>query len=502
MTDSRGLYNDPELKQALDTTVARVCDTRRTFTDHEALAETVWSQGYDVGLQVDPRFALAQELHAEGPRQWRLAAHTVANNHLLEALQQGQWDGRNLDSMLIALDQANGGHHVFCATDPRFQAAPDGRLGAGQQLPARLDQETKTALDAHATALLGRWKESGSEPMTVREITDLLSSLECQATLKRGATAFVRAWLLEWPEAQRVGIDYWVPASAVPTAPRRRKMQVLPVLPLSISTSHEQLPPETQQAIHVLDLAESLVPQSNTMVASSASWIQTLRTVHLVHGFLPIPSNAWAAIPPRAHGVGTWEVVPGKWFESDETIWLWLDRDSRRLCGTQLEALLAWRDTGERLRVTWTAEVVVLKLEGIDPDVHQEESRLVDPTALAALRGGIGESYRQSIAIVLAEHPEGLAFREVVSAVRLRQQHTVHPGSLRAVLHAGGFESRNGLWYAGEDPRAGARRLRRAMATATLESNDSPQDEAAVSPRCVVNAVRARLRELREALAQ
>ena len=72
---------------------------------------------------------------------------------------------------------------------------------------------------------------------------------------------------------------------------------------------------------------------------------------------------------------------------------------------------LEWLEAGDRMRIQWTAEVVALRLAGHDKEVQREEERLVDPQALKALRGGAGESYRQSLQALLSEQPEGLTFR-------------------------------------------------------------------------------------------
>src|SRR5919108_3602939 len=105
MTAERGLSE--ELVRLLDATVARLSRSRRTFTELEALAE-IWNAMYEVSPQIDPRFVLAREADGTHPRHWRLATQVLANNLLLDALTSGAWDGRDLDTELARLSEADG----------------------------------------------------------------------------------------------------------------------------------------------------------------------------------------------------------------------------------------------------------------------------------------------------------------------------------------------------------------------------------------------------------
>ena len=105
----------------------------------------------------------------------------------------------------------------------------------------------------------------------------------------------------------------------------------------------------------------------------------------------------------------------------------------------------------------------MLRITGHDEDVQSEESRLVDLEELAALRGGLGESYRRSLQAILLDAQEGLAFTEVVQALRERQGHAVHGGTIRALLYAGGFVRKGRRWLPAPDSEVGARQLRAAM---------------------------------------
>jgi len=200
-------------------------------------------------------------------------------------------------------------------------------------------------------------------------------------------------------------------------------------------------------------------------------------------------------------------VLHARWFDTNEDLWVWLDREGDLLCGPGLAEKLGWCDAGERLQVQWAPDRLVFRSLGIDAEVQREEARLVDAEALAALRGGLGETYRRSLLTILGEANEGLAFPEVVAALRARQGHEVHRGTVRALLNAGGFSVREGRWFAAPDAEAGARRLRGAMVEALLPTDETKT--ATSSSDSVVNpvrlcdtarAVQARLRELIAAL--
>jgi hypothetical protein len=226
---------------------------------------------------------------------------------------------------------------------------------------------------------------------------------------------------------------------------------------------------------------------------TSTRWTTTLRTVNLLEGFLPVPAAARAAYPPASRDGGRWEVLRGQWFETGESIWVWLDWERDLLCGPDLAERLAWREAGERFEITWVAECLVLRPSGMDAEVQREETRLADAEVLAALRGGLGEPYRQSVAAILAGQPNGLSFRDLLAAVRDRQRHEVHRGTLRAVLHAGGFVCRDGRWQAGADEGRSRRLLREAV---VLAAGDVPPQEAQG------RSARGRLLDLATAVAQ
>ncbi len=493
-----------ELTRLLDAAVARLASWRRTFTEAEALS-TVWEAGYEVAPQSDPRFCLAREADGKYPRQWRLAQHTLANEKLLDALNTGAWDGRDVDAQLARLDGRDGGHHVFCPLDPRFAQGDDGRLEpADRERPVALSAATRAALDALCPALLARWQAAGGEPWTVRQVTETLSALGWPDASAREGWLQVRAWLLARPEIVRVGQDYWLPALQLPQPPRRARLQVLPVLDPAVAN----LPPAPAEfpaalapteAVEITPPVELVPLRAGEPAASAASWVVPLRTVHLVEGFLPVPESARTIYPLRSPGEDETTALRGIWFATGDRLWLWLDRTHDRLYGPALADQLAWCESGDLLHVEWTGDSVVLRVSGHDAAVQAEETRLIDVEALAALRGGLGESYRRSLQAILADAPEGMPFAAIVAALRERQGHAVHSGTVRALLYAGGFVQRDGRWFAAPQPEVAARSLRAATIAAMVHPVSSA-DPLPVTPgerlATLAHAIHLRLSEL------
>jgi hypothetical protein len=492
-----------ERSRLLDVAVDRLVSCRRTFTEAEALG-AVWEAGYEVSPQSDPRFCLAREADGKHPRHWRLVQHTLANERLLGALNVGDWDGREVDRELARMDASDGGHHVFCSVDPRFERRADGTLEpADRERPVLIPDATRAELDGLSSTLLERWQAADAEPRTVRQVTESLGELGWKAAPDRESWLQVRAWLLERSDFVRVGQDYWMPAGGIPPTPKRQRLQVLPVHGPGVTV----LAPEggeaavagaTPQVVEVSPPAELVPVQAGEPTTRTANWVVPLRTLQLVEGFIPVPKDARAIYPARAPGEAETTVLRGMWFSTGDRLWLWLDRTCDRLYGPALAEQLAWCEAGDLLRVEWSGDGVVLRVAGHDSAVQEEETRLVDPEALAALRGGLGESYRRSLQAILAAEPNGLRFPEVVVALRERQGHAVHGGTVRALLHAGGFVQRDGRWLAAPSAEVAARSLR-AATVATLarvpDANGSSTQDAAPL-RTLASAIRDRLTEL------
>ena len=502
---------DDELARLFDEAVARLSTCRQTFTDEEAMLP-IWQSNYDISPQSDPqgRFVLAYEADGRHPRQWRLSTQALANNRLLDALRSGAWNGRDLDDELARLDAEDQTHYVFCPADPRFTQHPGGTLEpSDSEYNLVLPPETKAALDAFGPALLEQWHSEGAEPLTVRQLTERLGNLGWTEATARNGWLLVRAWLLGWTEVARAGQDYWVPSNSIPTGPGHTRLQVLPISSV--------LSPDLEKAENVTTyvpgsarretsptIDNSPVPQGKATMANQVSWTYPLRTVHLLEGFIPVPAAARSAYPPRGVGEGDREVLRGLWYDDDERLWLWLNRTQDRLYGPDLARQLEWFEAGDLLRVQWTPDVIVLRLAGHDDEVQREEARLVDPQALKALRGGLGESYRQSLQAILSEKAGGLPFAQVVWALRERQGHDVPRNTVRALLYAAGFVRQNGLWFAAPQSELAGRRLRAALVETLVPAEEARQTQTPEAEtitnverqRRRVQAIKARLIEL------
>ena len=503
---------DDELAQLLDEAVVRLATYRETFTDEEALF-SLWERDYDISPQSDPqgRFVLVYEADSKHPRQWRLSTQALANNRLLDALRSGAWNGRDLDTELARLDAEDHSHYIFCPYDPRFTNHPDGTWeAADSEYNILLPRETKAVLDTLGPKLLEQWHNEGAGPLTVHQVTERLGNLGWPEAHARNGWQLVRTWLLGWPEVARVGQDYWIPTDSVPEGPEHTRLQVLPVVsvsPRAGSADAETSPisgPGSPERETAPTIDNSPIPQGRAIMANQVSWTYPLRTIHLLEGFLPVPAAARSAYPPRGVGEGDREVLRGLWYDDDERLWLWLDRNQDRLYGPDLAHKLEWLEAGDLLRVVWTPNLVVLRMAGHDNELQREETRLVDPQALKALRGGLGETYRQSLQAILSEKAEGLTFAQVVHALRERQGHDVPRNTVRALLYAGGFVQRGGRWFAAPQSELGARKLRSALAETlmpvqeieqTQTVNAGPSADAERLKRRV-QAIRARLAEL------
>ena len=495
-----------ELRQLLDEAVSRLELTRRTFTEREALA-AVWRAGYDFPIQFDPRFALAYNPVGKHHRHWRLASHTVANSRLLNELLAGTWDGRNLDSKLEELDTEDQQHYVYCPIDPRFEEHNGILEPAERERNVTLPPGLHATLDSLGAALLAHWRAEGAEPWTVRQVTETLGQLGWNEAQQPNSWLNVRSWLLPWSQVMRVGQDYWLPADQVQQAVEQTRLQVLPIR----SSTEEQLAGpgvlaagasvETSPTIKrrlAQGIREDEVVSAGEATSPRYTWTTCLRTSNLMKGFLHVPAAARRAYPPPAPGESERVILRAMWFEDGTRFWLWLDRSKDRLYGADLLRRLEWLSAGTLLRIEWAPDIIVMRQVGHDDEVEREEARLADLEALAELRGGLGESYRQSLQALLAASPDGMTLTEVVAAIRERQSHDVHRGTIRALLYNGGFVQKDHRWFAAADPAAGARQLRAALVETLIP--DEQRESAQSLPRG--EYVRIRMQAIRGRLAE
>ncbi len=301
-------------------------------------------------------------------------------------------------------------------------------------------------------------------------------------------------------EVRRVGQDFWVPTDQLPPEGGRTRLAVLPVrAPVEsveeaegTTTFHEALPHPRVRA----RADENQVIVSGQATRPEVTWSVRLRTIHLLEGYLFIPSRARVAYPPPATGEGDVIALQGRWYEDNTPHWLWLDRIHHRFFGPNLAEKLRWLNTGTILRIEWIPGVVVLRITGHDDVVQNEESRLVDLESLSTLRGGLGEPYRRSLQSILLDAPQGLTFAEIVIALRERQQHEIHRVTIHTLLYGGGFIQRNSRWFAVPNSHAGASQLRKAMVEALAQAEQGEQEGSPLDQRRLrIKTIQKRLEE-------
>jgi hypothetical protein len=495
-----------EIALLLDEVVKRWLPARRTFTEKEAM-RSVWEAGHEIPIHSDARFVLVHEGDGKNPSHWRLTSHTVADTRLLNELLSGTWNGRGLDEKLAALDEEDQRHYVFYPLDARLTLTRQGILEpAEHERNVKLPRGMKATLDALGPRLLAHWQEAEAEPWTVRTVTEFLRQCSWSDADMPNAWLYVRAWLLGWPQVKRVGQDYWIPAEHVPPLVQRTRLQVHPLRVAEPSpgkgeavTTPLKQPSLAAKPATSPEADESQVVLRGEVTTDRASWTVRLRTVNLLEGFLHIPSAVRGAYPPSVPGEEQKTVLRGMWHEDGTRFWLWLDRTNNHLYGPALADRLMWLDAGTVLRIEWAPDIIVIQRIRQDEAVRDEEARLVDLEALAAVRGGLGENYRRSVQAILNEAPEGLTFAEIVIALRQRQQHEVHRGTIHAILYSGGFLRKDRRWFAAPDSEAGARQLRAAFVETLLpakEENPAQPLSHAEYLRSRVKAIHARLSEI------
>jgi hypothetical protein len=499
-----------EIAHLLDEVVRQWQSSRRTFTEKEAM-QSVWEAGYEIPIHSDKRFVLVHEGDGKRPGHWRLVGQTVANTLLLNELLSGTWDGHNLDEKLAALENEDQRHYVFYPLDARLTLTKQGIMEpAEHERTVKLPRKMKATLDALGPQLLAFWREAGAEPWTIRTITERLRQLAWPDAEKQNAWLSVRAWLLNWPQVRRVGQDYWIPADRLPAVVRHTRLQVLP-LAVGVGSAQGTIPtapahagpsaqpPLLTKAAVASNVDESQVVLKGEVVANHASWTVRLRTVNLLEGFLHIPGVVRGAYPPPAPGEEHQTVLRGMWHDDGTRFWLWLDRTKNHLSGPALADRLMWLDAGTVLRIEWAPDVVVIQKRSQDEEIRHEEERLVDLEVLATMRGGLGENYRRSLQAILTAAPDGLIFAEIVIALRERQRHAVHRGTIHAILHSGGFIQKDRRWFAAPDSEVGARQLRAAFVETLLpteQENPAQPQTSTEYVRTRVNAIHARLAEI------
>lgn len=450
--------------------------SRFTFPEADAL-KSLWDEGEEIRLREDSRFCEAHLPQQGVVPQWYLAHHKVANQVLLEAIEDELWDGSDLTGFLAQLDQQAPGDdfHVFAQGDQRFLVKQDesGTYHLALRTTVavkKLSSEEKLLLDEVASLLLERVLEVGRKPWTTTELLDLIKTfVDHPGKLERIIPAVLSEWLIEQKEWARVGVESWIPEQQLPLPSIRHRYAVWPVFSPTTGVGNllPQLVSESSLASDTIQTLEELTENSDpSSPRNLAKWNIVLRTVHLNEGYIPVPKRV-RFLYPNARRLANVIALPGLWFADGSNFTVWLDSTKHGLFGPDLLDQFAFLEAGTTLMVTWRATGLIFQITGNDIQVNEEESRLVDLTQLANLRSTFLESYRGSLRAILGERDQPLSFQELYELLCKRQQHVPNSTTIRTILSSSPefiFIKGNGKWCLNSmmTPEVGAKLLRRS----------------------------------------
>lgn len=478
----------PELDSWITTYIQQ--RKRFTFRESEVLAD-IWLQGEDLRLREDKRFRTVPFTVQSG-EQWYLTTHTLANEYLYDLLLEDAWDGCDLYQQLESYDeQVAPTYHVFCPQDIRFQLAQDEpgiyHLTLREITNAvTLTSEQKMIVDKLAAQLL----EQAILTITPHATTTLIEMLQHLApdeiSLQTILPQALTHWLQHQNEWVRVGIDTWLPAKKMPILPVRHRYAVLPPSPSSNNERNILLRPITYQTV---DRNMSQENEQGTIEETVQEgqlkvwWHVLLKTVHINEGILPVPPQA-RSLYPHAPKLADVVALPGLWFDDGSKITLWLDRKQHRLFGPDLEEQFTFIEAGTRLDIHWNSSGLIFYVAGVDAQIAEEETRLIDLSSLAQLRNQTLESYRASLRFILESSNRPLSFRDLYTQLCERQHHKANSATIRSVLSSSPefvYDSASKQWtlHLSEVTEVGAKRLRHVTTIAKhLKERSIDEDQS------------------------
>ncbi len=456
---------------------------RFTFAEHEVL-KLLWQEGEDIRLREDSRFQEVTFPEPLAETQWRLAMHTVANQHLYNLLLDELWDGHDLFHCLEKFDKDtnNSAFHIFALSDERLLLTQTENYQYHLTLretttAVELTIGQKSLLDQLLSQLLDHLPQEETKPWTTSSLLEELRRLAHPLkALQEVLPTALENWLLHKEEWVRVGVDSWLPKSKLPTTTTRHRYAVPPVFTsadnLVVSTAMPDLMSEKDLAWDSSQMVEE--PES---LNKGVRWRVILRTFHINEGSLSVPKQA-RSFYPHARRLSNTIVIPGLWFTDASDITLWLDRTKHQLFGPDLQDQLAFLEAGTILEITWTTFGIRFYTVGLDPKVAEEETRLVDLSCLSQLRSSTLESYRASLRAIMSEQNKTLSFQEVYEALCERQQHKPNRVTIRTILSSSPefvFVKAEGKWSLkpGIASDIGAKFLRRSIMVACQSEVDS-----------------------------
>lgn len=460
---------------------------RFTFSEEEVL-QSLWDEGEEIRLREDHRFRRVSLPQQQGIPQWRLAHHTVANQSLYEAILDEHWDGHDLAVFLAHLDRQGTDRtfHIFAQGDERFLLTQDelGVYHLALRAAAEVEQlslEAKCILDEIASRLPERLSSESGTLWTTTQLLELLKILaDSSASLESITPASLTEWLIQQDEWARVGLEHWILKAHLPSLSARRHYAVWPIFS-SAKDARSLVPQLVNEHTPAFDAVEPLAPPEEISRASSPrdhiTWRVVLRTVHLNEGRIPVPNQA-RPFYPHARKLAECIALPGLWMANGDQIITWLDRSRHELFGPDLQDQFTFLEAGAILVVAWRAAGFTFQVMGIDLQVTEEESRLVDLTTLTHLRATLLESYRGSLRAILAGQDQFLSFQELYQALCQRQQHIPNRATIRTLLSSLPefvFTKATGKWCLNPEitPEVGARALRRSLMVGNEVRDDS-----------------------------
>ena len=485
-----------------------------TFTEAEVL-QACWDQGEDILLREDSRFKEAALPDLSFPGQWQLSTHTIANQLIYDCLFNDEWDGEDLCHYLQQLDQqlAEATFHIFCRADKRFSLSQNERgcyhIALSQKImKVSLSAEQKQALESLADQLLEAFPGQGRAPWATFEILEQIKRLSSESpTLESLILTELARWLSQRDEWIKVGRDLWFPKHLLPSPVQNRRYAVL-----SVDTGKRGQMPSFLEPVEIneqgmsetinQEISHDKQPQDSQQTISRNRWKVALRTLHLNEGYIPVPPRM-RVLYPRDQKLSNVFMSPGIWFADASEMTVWLDMTHHRLYGPDLTDQLAFLDAGTILEIFWSNAGFTFSLAGQDPEIFEEEARLIDLTELAHARSTLLESYRTSLRVLLASAYQGKGFAELYLELCQRQQHKPNRSTIQATLSSSPeffFDKSERKWklFPNVSEEAGASALRRvAVAAQQITSKNSPQSPETLSLTTMIARNRQQLVNLR-----
>lgn len=503
----------PELNDWVTTYL--LSQRRFTFTEAEVL-QPYWDQGEDILLREDSRFQNAILPDSPSSGQWQLCNHTVANELIYDSLLNDKWNGEDLYQYLQELDrqEKETTFHIFCVSDKRFSLSQNQEsryhIDLSREIAkVTLSAEQKNVLDSLARQLLDAFPYQSRTPWPTSKILEQIKYTSPDSLiLKHMIPATVTQWLQQRDEWAKVGRDLWFPKQLLAPPIQNRRYAVLSIdagkqrYSISFRDTLGTDEKDTNKTMNQEENGADKHPRSSQQTVARSKWKVALRTLHLNEGYIPIPSHA-RTFYLYSHKLNNPVALSGIWFADASKMTVWLDTTHHRIYGPDIMDQLAFLDAGTILEVSWSDAGLAFNIAGSDPEIFEEEARLIDLTELAQLRSTVLESYRASLRVLLTSANEGKNFAELYQELCQRQQHKPNRSTIRTILSSSPefcFEKFESKWKLLSDvtEETSASTLRKIAVTAQQAANkDSGQSSNTLSLTEMIARNRQQLTDLR-----